>query len=424
MTGSASSPSPAGATSWPPSRWTAARSACTWTRSIPIWRAKAASDLSSVLAQGSQLLGATTDPADRVLVIFTDGEAHDTLPDIVAQAEAAQGGGRAPHHGRRGRAGTDPDPAARLGRDAARVQAGRRGQGDPDPSGATTSCERWWMPPKARWCPSDAPRPGGRGARSGRRDEAEPDLGHADGRPRAARVDSRRWSRRSCCSHTRSPGRGRRSSASRALLLAAPRAVRSGPPPGARALAAGDPTRAAAEFLKEASSGQRRRTRRSTTPAPRRSQAGRLDVARGALAEAAKSLDPGLRYRALYNLGARGAARRAGRHGAPRRAARRRQPTACAQALLLQPASERAKWNLELAERRRPPHRHRAEVAARGAPPPKRRAAISRQPPAAQPEPGTLTEARRSRSSTRWSAASERPARSSSAECRTARPAE
>ena len=37
------------------------------------------SDLSSVLAQGGQLLGATTDPADRVLVIFTDGEAHDTL---------------------------------------------------------------------------------------------------------------------------------------------------------------------------------------------------------------------------------------------------------------------------------------------------------------------------------------------------------
>jgi Ca-activated chloride channel family protein len=44
--------------------------------------------LSSVLAQGTQLLGATTDAADRVLVLFTDGEAHDTLTDVVRQAEA------------------------------------------------------------------------------------------------------------------------------------------------------------------------------------------------------------------------------------------------------------------------------------------------------------------------------------------------
>ena len=85
------------------------------------------------------------------------------------------------------------------------------------------------------------------------------------------------------------------------------------------------------------------------------SQAGRLDVARGrARAQAAKSLDPGLRYRALYNLGARGAARRradtAHRDELLDDAADRLR-----QALLLQPSSARAKWNLELAERRRPP---------------------------------------------------------------------
>ena len=36
------------------------------------------SDLSSVLAQGGQLLGATTDAADRVLVVFTDGDRKST----------------------------------------------------------------------------------------------------------------------------------------------------------------------------------------------------------------------------------------------------------------------------------------------------------------------------------------------------------
>lgn len=51
------------------------------------------SNLHAVLAQGSQLLAATTDAADRVLVVFTDGEAHDTLPEIVAQAEALKDAG-------------------------------------------------------------------------------------------------------------------------------------------------------------------------------------------------------------------------------------------------------------------------------------------------------------------------------------------
>jgi hypothetical protein len=46
-----------------------------------------------VLAQGAQLLRATTGAADRVLVVFTDGEAHDTLADIVRQAEALKDAG-------------------------------------------------------------------------------------------------------------------------------------------------------------------------------------------------------------------------------------------------------------------------------------------------------------------------------------------
>src|SRR5205807_463376 len=43
--------------------------------------------LAGALRQGGELVGAGSELADRVVVVFTDGEAHDTVPDIVAQAE-------------------------------------------------------------------------------------------------------------------------------------------------------------------------------------------------------------------------------------------------------------------------------------------------------------------------------------------------
>ena len=46
-----------------------------------------------MLNQGTQLLQATSDAADRVLVVFTDGEAHDTLPEVIAQADALKQAG-------------------------------------------------------------------------------------------------------------------------------------------------------------------------------------------------------------------------------------------------------------------------------------------------------------------------------------------
>ncbi|MBA3556721.1 MAG: hypothetical protein H0W29_18480, partial [Gemmatimonadales bacterium] len=125
------------------------------------------------------------------------------------------------------------------------------------------------------------------------------------------------------------------------------------PTDGDRALAAGDPERAAAEFLEDAGAGTARDTAfyNAGTAAL---EAGRLEVARGALAEAAKSLDPELRYRALYNLGLISLL------AAEADSSRQEEHLGEAvdrlrQSLLLQPASERAKWNLELAQRRRPP---------------------------------------------------------------------
>jgi Ca-activated chloride channel homolog len=49
--------------------------------------------LAPILHQGGELLAAGGDGADRVLVVFTDGEAHDSLPDIVTQAQGLRARG-------------------------------------------------------------------------------------------------------------------------------------------------------------------------------------------------------------------------------------------------------------------------------------------------------------------------------------------
>jgi Ca-activated chloride channel family protein len=172
------------------------------------------------------------------------------------------------------------------------------------------------------------------------------------------------------------------------LLLARP-ANAQRPTAGSRALAAGDPTRAAAEFLKEAGSGRAKDTAfyNAGTAAL---AAGRLEVARGALNEATKSLDPGLRYRALYNLGL--ASLLAAQADTTQRDEMLDDATdRLRQALLLQPASARAKWNLELAERRRPPPPPQSGGGGGGTPPPTGGPPSPQQKPP-EPQPKDLTE--------------------------------
>jgi Ca-activated chloride channel family protein len=343
------------------------------------------SNLSSVLAQGAQLLGATTDAADRVLVVFSDGEAHDTLADIVRQAEAlkdvgvrlivvAEGG---------------PGPARIPVRDS----AGTLVEYKRDEDGTVIQTQRRddilhaiVDAAEGTLVPSEAPDQGG----------AVRDLVAAMKRSptsatRTADLVPRAWI----------PG------LVAALLLLAYTIVRPGPAliglgglllltraadaqrptAGGRALAAGDPTRAAAEFLKEAGAGQAKDTAfyNAGTAAL---EAGRLDVARGALAQAVKSLDPELRYRALYNLGL------AGLLAAQADTSRREEMLDDAtdrlrQALLLQPSSARAKWNLELAERRRPPPP--PQQGGGGTPPPTGGPQAPQQRPP-QPEPRDLSQ--------------------------------
>jgi tetratricopeptide (TPR) repeat protein len=135
------------------------------------------------------------------------------------------------------------------------------------------------------------------------------------------------------------------------LLLSEP-ALAQRPTAGARAMAAGDPARAAAEFLKQATGGPRDTAFYNAGTAAL--EARRFDVARGALTEAAKSLDPDLRYRALYNLGLTDLLA-AGTDTTKQNELLGQAADRLREALLLQPSSARAKWNLELATRRQPP---------------------------------------------------------------------
>jgi tetratricopeptide (TPR) repeat protein len=138
-------------------------------------------------------------------------------------------------------------------------------------------------------------------------------------------------------------------------LLGSRTATAQRPVPGGQRLAARDTTRAVTAFLGAAKSklGPGTDTSWYNGGALALVQ-GRFDLAGEALGAAANSLDPTLRFQALYNLGL--AALIEARRDSSRRAnledeASRR----FREALLLEPSSADAKWNLELVSRRRPP---------------------------------------------------------------------
>ena len=343
------------------------------------------SNLSSVLSQGSQLLGASSDPADRVLVVFTDGEAHDTLTDAVRAAETLK------------EAGVHLILVAEGGAAPARIpirdSLGTLIEYKRDEEGTVIQTQRRDDILRAivdaaegTLVPNEAPDQAG----------AVRDLVAAMKRSptsatRTADLVPRAWipgliAGLLLLAYTIvRPGPALIGLAG--LLLLGQSAEAQRPTAGGRALAAGDPTRAAAEFLKEAGTGRAKDTAfyNAGTAAL---AAGRLEVARGALVEAAKSLDPGLRYRALYNLGL--ASLLAARSDTSRQEEMLDDATdRLRQALLLQPSSARAKWNLELAERRRPPP---PPSGGGGSPPPPTGGPQTPQPRPPQPEPRSLTQ--------------------------------
>jgi len=344
--------------------------------------------LSSVLAQGTQLLGATSDAADRVLVVFTDGEAHDTLPEIVRQAEALKEAGVRLIVVGEGGAGPTRIPIRdstgalveyKRDEDGTVIQTQRR---DDILRAMADAAEGTLIPSEAR------------DQAGAVRDLVAAFKRSPTSATRTADLVPRAWipglvAALLLLAYTIArPGPALVGLAG-LLLLARPASAQR-PTPGARALAAGDPTRAAAEFLKEAGRGHAKDTAfyNAGTAAL---AAGRLEVARGALNEATKSLDPGLRYRALYNLGL--ASLLAAQADTTKRDEMLDDATdRLRQALLLQPASARAKWNLELAERRRPPPPPQSGGGGGGGSPPPTGGPPSSQQKPPPPQPKDLTE--------------------------------
>jgi Ca-activated chloride channel homolog len=333
-------------------------------------------NLSAVLAQGAELLGAATDAADRVLVVFTDGESHDTLPEAVANAEALKEAGVSLIVVAEGRALPTRIPIR-------------------DSSGTLVEYKQ------------DAD---GNVVRTQRRDDvlravvdaAEGTLVPNELPDQAGAVrDLVAAMKRSPTSETRTADLVPRAwipALAAALLLLGYTLVRPGPAlvglagvllwsaaeaqrptPGSRAMAAGDPAQAAAEFLKEAATGSSRDTAfyNAGTAAL---EARRFEVARGALEQAAKSLDPDLRYRALYNLGVVGLLA-AEADSTKQQELLGQASERLREALRLRPASARAKWNLELAERRPPPP---PSGGGGGSPPPPSGGSPPPQPPPPQ----------------------------------------
>lgn len=305
--------------------------------------------LASALSQGAELLNASREAGDRVLVVFTDGETHDSLPDVLAQARAlreqqirlvlvSEGGTKGVPIPIRDSAGTlteyktdgNGDPIETRRRDDILQKVADAGEGAlvpaelPDQAGAvrdllaafqrspiSSSSTQDLLP--LVWIPALL---------------AALLLGiQTATRKTAALVGL-------------------------AALLLAREASAQRPAPGTQDYAAGrvkDAARAMTSRLSETASDTAWYNAGTAQLA-----AGDYARARTSLLRAAKSLDPELRYRALYNAGV-AALKQSAADSAGRDTLLGQASLNLRDALSLVPTSTRAKWNLELAERQKPP---------------------------------------------------------------------
>jgi len=345
--------------------------------------------LAPVLQQGGQLLAAGGDGSDRVLVVFTDGEAHDTLPEVVAQAQALRA--------RNVRLVLVAEGGAAPTRIPVRDSLGNLIEYKLDAQGQVVRTQRRDDILRAvadaadgTVVPADVPDQAGAVKRlvSALKRSPVTETRVSDLLPRA-------WVPILAAALLLLAftllARGPALVAVAGLMLAQDRAAAQRPAPGDRALAAGDSVRAASEYLRQAARGSARDTAfydAGTAALAAR----RYDVARGALAEAAKSPDPALRYRALYNLGT-AALLESERDSARRDELLDEATTNLRNALLLQPGSARAKWNLELALRRKPPRAGGGGGGGGGGSPPSAGGGQQARPPEPGAAPQGLTQA-------------------------------
>jgi Ca-activated chloride channel family protein len=305
-------------------------------------------ELAPVIAQGVDLLRSSPEIADRVLVLFTDGEAHDSLEKTLEEARrlVALGihliivaeGGRAP-----AKIPRRDDKGALIGwqQDAAGnpVETARRD----DILGAIADAAQGTI--VAAELPDQAGAVRDLVASYKRATATESRTQR--GRPRAwiplllgvVALVAQTLSRRTAALIVLT------------LLVAAPAPAQRPRSAAEKAWDAGEVRRAAEAYLAELKARPDDETAWYNTGTAAMA-AGDPALARASLARAAASLDPDLRFRALYNLGlvalleARADTANRETHLADAERAYR-------EALLLRPRHVRAKWNLELVNRMR-----------------------------------------------------------------------
>ncbi len=309
--------------------------------------------LAEPLAQGGELLRASSELADRVLVVFTDGEAHDSVARSVRQAQRLNAlgihlilvaeGGRAP-----ARIPLRDEHGTLLGHrkdDGGDVIETRRRD---DVLGAVADASQGTI------VGAELPDQAG----------AVRDLVASYKRARASETHTQRGRPRSwiplvlavALLFGQAVNRRTASLIGLALFVGVPLAAaaqeaRRPRTAAERAWDRGDVTRALAAYLAELAGRQRDDTAwyNAGTAALAASD---FESARANLGHAAASVDPGIRFRALYNLGLV-ALRESVADSSNRDAHLADAERAYREALLLHPRQPAAKWNLELAVRRR-----------------------------------------------------------------------
>jgi Ca-activated chloride channel family protein len=326
--------------------------------------------LASALAQGAELLNASREAGDRVLVIFTDGETHDSLADVLAQARAirqqqirlvlvSEGGTKPAPIPLRDSAGT----LTEYKTDAAGRPIETRRRDDILQQVADAG--------EAALVPAELPDQAG----------AVRDLLSAFQRSPIAASSTQDllplvWIPALIAALLLALQTAtRRTAALVGIALAAlvARAEAQRPAPGTQDYEAGRMKEAAARLT-----GRLDKNASDTAwynAGTAQLAAGDYKTARKSLTQAAKSLDPDLRYRALYNAGV-AALKQVAADTAARDSLLSEASSYLKDALSLMPASPRAKWNLELAERRKPPppsgggNRNQQPPPPSGGPPP------------------------------------------------------
>lgn len=327
--------------------------------------------LAPALRQGGELLQASSDLADRVLVVFTDGEAHDSLPPITAQAQRLKAdgirlilvaeGGRTPT-----RIPVRDDHSALLAyqkdEDGRVIETARRD----DMLGAAADAAQGTL------VAADLPDQAG----------AVRDLVASYRRARASETRTEQSRPRAWIPLMLAvmllvvQAASRRTAALVGVALACvatlpsasaaqqPRLPRT---PAEKAWDRHDLRRARAAYMAELAARRKEDDAwyNAGTAALADSDA---ETAQASLSHAATSLDPDVRFRALYNLGLL-ALRQADDDSAGRDGHLADAERAYREALLLRPHDRPAKWNLELAVRHRGGSQNKAPPSGGGSGP-------------------------------------------------------